>query len=110
MAIQSAVKLDGDAPLANAYVRVHDVMLKKDRSSSATNKHYMTYGVSVYVNASAANADPDSQSPLFVRRLDRFKITEVDPAANLSALAYNNLKTKIVTLNWEANTGAIEDV
>ena len=63
MAIQSAVKLDGDAPLANAYVRVHDVMLKKDRSSSATNKHYMTYGVSVYVNASAANADPDSQSP-----------------------------------------------
>ena len=110
MAIQSAVKLVGDAPLANAYVRVHDVMLKKDRNSSANAKHYLTYGVSVYVNASAANADPDSQSPLFVRRLDRFKITEVDPAANLSALAYTNLKTKIVALNWEANTNAIEDV
>jgi hypothetical protein len=42
--------------------------------------------------------------------LDRFKIREVDPAANLSALAYANLKTQIVALEWEANTNAIEDV
>ena len=110
MAIQAAVKMDGGAPLANAYVRVHDVTMKKDRTSSDNAKHYVTYGVSVYVNASAANADPESQNPLFVRELDRFKFTEVDPAGNLSALAYANLKTQVVALTWEANTGAIEDV
>ena len=110
MAIQTAVKMDGDAPLANAYVRVHDISIKKDRTSSDNAKHYVAYGVSVYVNASAANADTESQNPLFVRELDRFKFTEVDPAGNLSALAYANLKTQIVALEWEANTGAIEDV
>ena len=110
MAIQAAVKMDGGAPLANAYVRVHDVTMKKDRTSSDNAKHYVTYGVSVYVNASAANADPESQNALFVRELDRFKFKEVDPAGNLSALAYANLKTQIVALEWEANTGAIEDV
>jgi len=110
MAIQTAVKMDGDAPLANAYVRVHDVTMKKDRNSTDNAKHFVTYGVSVYANASAANADPGSQNPLFVRELDRFKFTEVDPAGNLSALAYANLKTQVVALTWEANTGAIEDV
>ena len=110
MAIQTAVKMDGGAPLANAYVRVHDVSLKKDRTSSDSAKHYATYGVSVYVNASAANADTESQDALFVRELSRFKFKEVDPAGNLSALAYANLKTQIVALEWEANTGAIEDV
>ena len=110
MAIQSAVKMEGGAPLANAYVRVHSINLKKDRASSATNKHYLTYDVSIYVNASAANADPDSQNALYCRELAHFKVREVDPAANLSALAYGNLKTKIVALTWEANTGAIEDV
>lgn len=109
MAIQTAVKLDGDAPLANAYVRIHDIVLKKHRRSTANAKHSITYGVSVYVNASAANADPDSEGPLYVRRLDRCKINEVDPAANLSALCYTDLKSKIVALRWEANTGAIED-
>ncbi len=42
MAIQTAVRLDGDAPLANAYVRVHENMPKKDRNSSANAKHYLT--------------------------------------------------------------------
>jgi hypothetical protein len=110
MALNSNIKLDGNAPLVGAYVRVSDVMLKKDRNSSANAKHYITYGVSAYVNASAAAADPDSRNSLHVPLLDRFKIREVDPAANLSALAYANLKTKIVALEWEANTNAIEDV
>ena len=110
MAIQSGVKLDGDAPLANAYVRVHSINLKKDRASSATNKHYLTYDVSIYVNASAANADPASQNALYCRELAHFKVREVDPTANLSALAYTNLKPKIVALEWEANPGAIEAV
>ena len=110
MAIQSMVKMEGGAPLANAYVRVHSLNLKKDRASSATNKHYLTYDVSIYVNASAANADPASQNALYCRELAHFKVREVDPTANLSALAYANLKTKIVALPWEANTGAIEDV
>jgi hypothetical protein len=110
MAIQTAVKMDGGAPLANCYVRVHDVSLKKDRTSSDGAKHFVSYGVSVYANASAANADPESQNALFVRELDRFKFKEVDPAGNLSALAYANLKTQVVALTWEANTGAIEDV
>ena len=109
MAINSNIQMEG-APLSGTYVRIHSISLKKDRNSSATNKHYITYDVSVYRNASAANADPDSQHALYCRELQHFKIREVDPAANLSALAYANLKTKIVALEWEANTGAIEDV
>ena len=66
MAIQTAVKMDGGAPLANCYVRVHDISIKKDRLSSDGAKHFVSYGVSVYANASAANADPRSQNPLFV--------------------------------------------
>ena len=110
MAIQSAVKMEGGAPLANAYVRVHSINLKKDRASSATNKHYLTYDISIYVNASAATAHTGSQNALYCRDLAHAKIREVDHTANLSALAYANLKTKIVALEWEANTGAIEDV
>jgi hypothetical protein len=47
---------------------------------------------------------------MYVRGLDRFKITGADPAVNLSALCYNDLKAKIVVKRWEANTGAIESV
>ena len=110
MAIQSAVKMDVDATLANCYIRIKDIILVKDRESSANAKHFVTYAVTVYVNASASNADTDSSRGLFVRRLDRFKFAEVDPAGNLSALCYADLKTRIVALEWEANTGAIEDV
>ena len=110
MAITANIRTEGGAALNGCYVRVHDVSLKKDRTSSDNAKHYVTYGVSVYVNASAANADTESQNALFVRELDRFKFKEVDPAGNLSALAYANLKTQVVALTWEANTGAIEDV
>ena len=110
MAIQSTVKFEGVATLANAYVRIHSIDLKKDRNSSETNKHYLTYDVSIYQNGTTAAADPGSQKALYCRDLQHFKIREVDPAANLSALAYNNVKTKIVALEWEANTNAIEDV
>ena len=110
MAIQTAVKMDGGAPLANAYVRVRDIILMKDRTSSDNRKHSVAYGVTVYVNANASNADQSGQQGLYVRDLSRFKFKEVDPAANLSALAYADLKTRIVALEWEANTGAIEDV
>ena len=110
MAIQTTVKMDGDATLANCYVRIHDIILKKDRASSANAKHSVTYAVTVYVNANASNADEDSRRGLYVRKLDRFKFAEVDPAGNLSALCYADLKTRIVALEWEANTGAIEDV
>ena len=110
MAITANIRTEGGAALNGCYVRVHDISIKKDRLSSDGAKHFVSYGVSVYANASAANADPESQNALFVRELDRFKFTEVDPAGNLSALAYANLKTQIVALEWEANTGAIEDV
>ena len=110
MAIQSMVKMEGGAPLNNAYVRVHSINLVKDRNSSATNKHFLTYYVSVYANADAATADPNSQSALYCRELQHGKVREVDPTANLSALAYADLKTKFVAMEWEANTGAIEDV
>jgi hypothetical protein len=110
MALNSNVRMEGGAPISGAYVRVHSINLKKDRNSSANVKHYLTYDVSIYINAEAAAADPDSQNALYCRELQHFKIREVDPTANLSALAYANLKTKIVALEWEANTGAIEDV
>jgi len=110
MAIQTAIKVEGGVDVANCYVRISDIVLAKDRTSTANAKHYITYGVSVYRNASDAGNDPDSGRAMFVRDLDRFKITGADPAVNLSALCYNDLKTKIVAKRWEANTGAIESV
>ena len=110
MAIQATVKFEGVAPLANAYVRLSGLSLKKARTSAEDNKHYLIFNVSVYVNAQAATDDPEGRASLNCRDLKHFKVYEVDPAANLSALAYNTLKAKIVALNWEANTGAIEDV
>ena len=60
----------------------------------------MTYGVTVYRNATDAGNDPEGGSAMYVRGLDRFKITGAGPAVNLSALCYNDLKAKIVALGW----------
>jgi hypothetical protein len=110
MAIQTAIKVEGGVDVANCYVRIHDITLKKNRSSTSSDKHYVTYSVTVYRNASDAGNDPEGGRAMYVRDLDRFKIVGADPAVNLSALCYNDLKTKIVAKRWEANTGAIESV
>jgi hypothetical protein len=109
VAIQSAVKFEG-APLANAYVRIHSIALKKNRNSSETNKHYLTYDVSIYQNGTTAAADPESQKALYCKDLQHFKIREVDPAADIPALCYADLKERIVALEWESQTSDIEDV
>ena len=110
MAIQTAVKMDGGAPLSDTYVRIHHISMKKNRNSSDSAKHYVTYVVSVYVDASAANADKESTNALFVRELDMFQFTEVNPAGNLPGLAYADLKARIVGLGWESASSDIEDV
>ena len=58
MAIQTAIKVEGGVDVANCYVRIHDINLKKDRTSTSSDKHYVSYGVSVYRNASDAGNDP----------------------------------------------------
>jgi len=42
--------------------------------------------------------------------LDRFKVLDIDPAADIPALCYADLKERIVALEWESQTSDIEDV
>jgi hypothetical protein len=102
MAITAAVRVPPTVDVADCYIRLTDIMAGKNREDddSDNHTHYITYGVHV--------SKGGVEIPL--RNLDRFKVTDINPAGNLPGLAYADLKARIVGLGWESATSDIEDV
>jgi len=102
MAINTTIQVPPGVDVADCYVRLTDMMVKKNRSEDSTGfeQHYVTYGVH------ASKDDVEIQ----LRELDRFKVLDIDPAADIPALCYADLKERIVALEWESQTSDIEDV
>ena len=115
MAINTSIKVPPGVAVDDVYVRLTDVMVKKNRegnvgpgisdgfggeSSTGFEQHYVTYGVH------ATKDDVEIQ----LLELDRFKVLDIDPAADIPELCYADLKKRIVALEWESKTSDIEDV
>jgi len=102
MAINTSIKVPPGVAVDDVYVRLTDVMVKKNREDDdpANHTHYVTYGVH------ASKDDVEIQ----LLELDRFKVLDIDPAADIPALCYADLKERIVALEWESQTSDIEDV
>ena len=102
MAINTTIQVPPGGDVADCYVRLTDMTVKKIREDDdpANHTHYVTYGVH------ASKDDVEIQ----LRELDRFKVLDIDPAADIPALCYADLKKRIVALEWESKTSDIEDV
>lgn len=102
MAIKTSIKVPPGVAVNDVYVRLTDVMVKKNRDedSGSFGQHYVTYGV----HASKGNVE------IQLRQLDRFKVNDIDEAGDIPALCYADLKGRIVALEWESQTSDIEDV
>jgi len=96
MAITTTVKVPPGVDVAGCYVRLTDIMGKKDREADPQT-HYVTYGVHVEKDGVTVH----------LANLDRFKISDIDPSSDIMALCYADLKQRIVDLGWDA---APEDV
>lgn len=103
MAIKSKIQVYG-ADVADCYIRLTDIMGKKNREDEdpENHSHYVTYGVRVET--------ADGTEVKGLSNLDRFKVKDIDPSSDIPALCYTDLKERIVALGWETDTADIEDV
>ena len=81
----------GELSVTNAYVRLGPISIKKNRESDPET-WYLTADIQVF-------ADVPEEGDNFLQSLhvDRFKMTDIDPAATTVATVYGGLKAWLVT-------------
>ena len=81
----------GELSATNAYVRLGPISISKNRESDPET-WYLTADIEVFADVPEAGANA-----LQSLHVDRFKMTDIDPAATTVATAYGGLKAWLVT-------------
>ena len=92
MAITADIPTTGGLTALAAYIRVTDIIIKKDNDAGT---FYMTYGVAVHIDEATRNSA--TGQPIICPEVDRFKIKDLaEPPADPYAAAYADLKAQAV--------------
>ena len=81
----------GELSATNAYVRLGPISIKKNREDDPET-WYLTADIEVF-----ADVPEEGDSALQSLHVDRFKMTDIDPAATTVATVYGGLKAWLVT-------------
>ena len=87
----------GELSATNAYVRLGPISIKKNRESDPET-WYLTADIEVFADVPEADGPALQSAPtLQSTHVDRFKMTDIEPAATTVATVYGGLKAWLVT-------------